>query len=73
MNSFACAKSNKAVRAVGICQHSGVGLCLDHLIAAQSVRVGGTLYGSHSTLVGGPLRGMPAGIAASEPHHARVA
>ena len=73
MNCFECAKRNKAVAAAGVCQHSGVALCLDHLIAAQSVRVGGTLYGSHSTLVGGPLRGMPAGIAASEPHHASVA
>ena len=44
MNCFECAKVNDTVAAVGICQHCGVGLCLDHLIEARDYRVGGTLY-----------------------------
>ena len=35
MNCFECAKVNDTVAAVGICQHCGVGLCLDHLIEAS--------------------------------------
>ena len=31
MNCFECAKANDTVPAVGVCQHCGVGLCLDHL------------------------------------------
>ena len=34
MNCFECAKANDTVPAVGVCQHCGVGLCLDHLIEA---------------------------------------
>ena len=45
MNCFECAKSNDAVPAVGVCQHCGVGLCLDHLVEAHAFRVGGTVYG----------------------------
>ena len=35
MNCFECAKIHDTVAAVGICQHCGVGLCLDHLIEAR--------------------------------------
>ena len=44
MNCFECAKTNDAIAAVGICQHCGVGLCLDHSIEAHGYRVGGTLW-----------------------------
>ena len=36
MNCFECAKVNDTIAAVGICQHCGVGLCLDHLIEASN-------------------------------------
>ena len=42
MNCFECAKVNDTVPAVGVCQHCGVGLCLDHLAEARDYRVGGT-------------------------------
>ncbi len=44
MNCFECAKVNDTVAAVGVCQHCGVGLCLDHLIEAHEFTVGGTHY-----------------------------
>ena len=70
MNCFECAKANDAVPAVGVCQHCGVGLCLDHLIEAQEYRVGGTTYGcAHAMPSIGALRGVPAGIAAAARHH----
>ena len=70
MNCFECAKSNDTVAAVGLCSHCSVGLCLDHLIEAREYRVGGTTFGcSHGVPHVGPLRGIPAGIAASRRHH----
>ena len=45
MNCFECAKANDAVPAVAVCEHCGVGLCLDHLVEAREYRVGGTLWG----------------------------
>ncbi len=45
MNCFECAKANDTVAAVAICQHCGVGLCLDHLIEVTHVLVGGTHEG----------------------------
>ena len=50
MNCFECAKVNDTVPAVGVCQHCGVGLCLDHLAEARDYRVGGTLYGCGHTM-----------------------
>ncbi len=41
MICFECAKVNDEVAAVGVCQHCGVGLCLDHLVEARAYRVGG--------------------------------
>jgi hypothetical protein len=73
MNCFECAKTHDAIAAVGICHHCGVGLCLDHLIVAHEFRVGGTLYGCpHEIPQTKPLRGVPAGIAASARHHTAV-
>ena len=74
MNCFECTKTHDTVAAVGTCTHCGVGLCLDHLIEAREHRVGGTIFGcSHTIPRTKPLRGMPAGIAASARHHtARV-
>jgi hypothetical protein len=70
MNCFECAKVNDAVPAVGLCQHCGVGLCLDHLIEAREFTVGGTHYAcSHGIPAVRPLRGVPAGIAAAARHH----
>jgi len=70
MNCFECAKTKDAVPAVGLCQHCGVGLCLDHLVEAHGFRVGGTLFGcAHSMPSTIPMRGMPAGIAAATRHH----
>jgi len=62
MNCFECAKVNDRVPAVGVCQHCGVGLCLDHLAEARDYRVGGTLYGCGHTMPRvKPLRGVPVG------------
>jgi hypothetical protein len=70
MNCFECAKVNDAVSAVGVCQQCGVGLCLDHLIEAHEFLVGGTHYACpHEIPRVKPLRGLPAGIAASARHH----
>ena len=70
MNCFECAKSTDTVPAVGVCQHCGVGLCLDHLVEAREFRVGGTLYAcGHEPPSVKPLRGVPAGIAAAARHH----
>ena len=70
MECFECAKVNDAVPAVGLCQHCGVGLCMDHLIEAHEMLVGGTHYAcSHQFPHGKPLRGVPAGIAAATRHH----
>ena len=44
MNCFECAKVNDSIAAVGVCDHCGVGLCLDHLIEAHEFTVGGTHY-----------------------------
>ncbi len=69
MNCFECAKTNDAVVAVGVCQHCGVGLCLDHLAEARRYRVGGTNYGcAHESPKLMPLRGVPAGIARGPRH-----
>ena len=66
MNCFECAKVNVTVAAVGVCHHCGIGLCLDHLAEASDYRVGGTLYGcGHEIPRARPLRGVPAGLAAS--------
>jgi hypothetical protein len=70
MNCFECAKTHDTVAAVGICQHCGVGLCLDHLVDASNYTVGGTLLGCpHQMPQMKPLRGMPAGVSASARHH----
>lgn len=45
MNCFECAKASVPAPAVAICQHCGVGLCLDHLIEANNFYVGGTHEG----------------------------
>jgi hypothetical protein len=69
MNCFECAKSNDAVAAVGVCQHCGMGLCLDHLVEARAFRVGGTLYGcSHELPTLKELCDVPAGIARGSRH-----
>ena len=73
MNCFECAKASDAVPALGICQHCGVGLCLDHLVEAGEYRVGGTLFGCpHEMPRLKPLRGMPTAVAASARHHSAV-
>ena len=70
MNCFECAKIDDSVAAVAVCQHCGVGLCLDHLIQAHTFTVGGTHYAcSHQVPQVEPLRGMPASIAAATRHH----
>ena len=70
MNCFECAKVGDTVAAVGVCRHCGVGLCLDHLVEAAAYRVGGTLFAcGHDLAATEPLRGVPAGIAASARHH----
>jgi hypothetical protein len=70
MNCFECAKSQDVVPAVGVCQHCGVGLCLDHLVETREYRVGGTLYDcGHQLPTMRPLRGVPAGIATAARHH----
>ena len=69
MNCFECAKVNDEVAAVGVCQHCGVGLCLDHLVEARAYRVGGTVYGcSHELPTPKQLRQVPAGIAHGSRH-----
>lgn len=75
MNCFECAKMNDTVPAVGICQHCGAGLCLDHLVEARQYEVGGTNYGcSHELPRIKPLRGVPAAVAeAAEQHTASIA
>ena len=66
MNCFECAKANDAVPAVGVCQHCGVGLCLDHLIEAQYHRLAWHHYACATQIPSmKPLRGVPAGIAAA--------
>ena len=73
MNCFECAKANDVVPAVGVCGLCGVGLCLDHLIEAGEYRVGGTTFGCpHQIPRVKPMRGVPAGIAASSRHHTAV-
>jgi hypothetical protein len=63
MNCFECAKARGTIPAVGVCQHCGVGLCLDHLVEARGFRVGGTLYGcSHELPTLKELRHVPAGF-----------
>jgi hypothetical protein len=70
MNCFECAKTHDSVPAVGLCQRCSVGLCFDHLIEAHAYRVGGTIFGCpHAIPNVKPMRGMPAGIAASTRHH----
>jgi hypothetical protein len=73
MNCFECAKANDTVPAVAICQHCGVGVCLDHLVEAHDYLVGGTLFGCpHEMPLTKPLRGVPAGITAAARHHSAV-
>jgi hypothetical protein len=70
MNCFECAKASDSIPAVGVCRHCGVGLCLDHLLESASYRVGGTNYAcDHVIPRTKPLRGVPAGIAATTRHH----
>ena len=69
MNCFECAKANDSVAAVGVCQHCGVGLCLDHLAEAHAFTVGGTHFAcGHEIPRVKPMRGIPAGIAAAGRH-----
>ena len=73
MNCFECAKVSDAVAAVGVCDHCGVGLCLDHLIESHEFLVGGTHYACHHQIPHvKPMRGMPAGISAAGRHHTAV-
>ena len=66
MNCFECAKVQQAVPAVGVCQHCGVGLCMDHFAEARDYRVGGTVYScGHTMPPAKRLRRVPAGIAAT--------
>jgi len=70
MNCFECAKANDTVAAVAVCDHCGVGLCLDHLVEAREYRVGGTIWGCpHELPAVKPLDGVPAGITAARRHH----
>jgi hypothetical protein len=70
MNCFECAKVNDAVAAVGVCDHCGVGLCLDHLIEAREYRVGGTIWACpHNLPALKPFHGVPAGIHSARRHH----
>jgi hypothetical protein len=70
VNCFECAKTSDTVPAVGVCEHCGVGLCFDHVIEAREYSVGGTRYGcGHALPLVKPLRGVPAGIAATARHH----
>jgi hypothetical protein len=69
MNCIECAKVNDTVAAVAVCQHCGVGLCLDHLIEARAFTVGGTHYACpHEIPQVKPLRGVPASIAEAIRH-----
>ena len=69
MNCFECAKANDTVSAVAVCDHCGVGLCLDHLIEARRYRVGGTIWACpHDLPAVKPLRGVPAGITEGARH-----
>ena len=73
MNCFECAKVNDSIAAVAVCDHCGVGLCLDHLIEAHGFTVGGTHFAcAHEIPTVKPLRGVPAGIAAAARHHSAV-
>jgi hypothetical protein len=73
MNCFECAKVNDAVPAVAICDHCGVGLCLDHLVEARAYRVGGTIWACpHRLPRVKPLGSAPAGIAAGARHTSAV-
>ncbi len=74
MDCFRCTMTNDIVPAVGLCQHCGVGLCLDHLIEARNYRVGGTTFGcAHALPSVKPLCGMPAGLTGAARHHTRHA
>ena len=74
MNCFECTKVNDVVPAVGVCDHCGVGLCLDHLVEARAYRVGGTLYACpHELPTVKPLCGVPAGVAQSVRHTSAAA
>lgn len=69
MNCFECTAMNDTVAAVGVCRRCGVGLCLDHLVAAGAYRVGGTVFScGHDLPRAKPLHGVPAGIAATGRH-----
>jgi len=73
MNCFECARVNDEVAAVAVCQHCGVGLCVDHLIEAHEFTAGGTHFACpHDIPHTKPLRGVPAGIAAAARHHTAV-
>ena len=73
MNCFECAKVSDTVAAVGVCDHCGVGLCLDHLIEAHEFTVGAMHYAcNHEIPHVKPMRGMPAGISAAARHHTSV-
>ena len=70
MNCFECAKASDVVPAVAICQHCGVGLCLDHLIEATNQLVGGTHEGCrHVVPQVRPLADVSAAIVAGARHH----
>jgi len=68
MNCYECMVAGKTVTAVAICQHCGVGLCLEHLRKAQAYHAGGTLYGCpHQPAgTGRPQRGVMTGAAAPD-------
>lgn len=70
MNCHECALDGETVVAVATCRHCGVGLCIEHLQAAQSYRAGGTLYGCPHDLTAKPRLAMP--VRARTNGHVRV-
>jgi len=65
MNCYECAKEGIEAAAVGICDHCGAGLCLEHSRVASGYTVAGTRYGCpHDFKVPRRApRGMAAGVA----------
>jgi len=65
MGCYECALRDEAVAAVAVCQHCGVGLCLEHLAVAEAHRVGGTRFGCpHDLARASARRRTPAAVAA---------
>jgi hypothetical protein len=64
MDCYECAIRGKAVAAVAMCKHCGVGMCLEHFLVAHDYRLSGTTYGCRHYLPtepkGGTGKRMPA-------------